>query len=513
MKKNNNLFHNRKFIEVITTNILNCKVYELDKDLYYTIKKKYGIIIIEVIPFSLYDNFSINIENNDLDKYISILEKHQYDIIRININPLHPQKTMILNLFLEHNYTSEEYYASVLELGTSLSETRKKFNKSTKKHTNGCEKNKDITVFETNEKKYFTKYYEIYKDSLERWGVKKEYYSKQLIEDLSKVDNISLWVGILNGKMVSGMIVFYDDDTVFDWLAANYIREDIKKNRVAVAVQYEVIKNAIDKKIKYVNMGASNYNDGVDFFKRRWGADYFNAYRLEKFSFRMKILNFILREVNKISKNGFLNYLKNKIGASYKLINNKYMDYKLINNSNILNKDIDALYEWSKTTQSIDYVYLKYSLKKLHIENNDVVLDLGSGKGRILFFLDAILKKINIDLYGAELNKDAFLISQKLCENKNIKVFNENALENDFINKFNINKIILFNPFDEQTFDVFIKYLLENINYPLVFIYINISVKQIEVLSKYNIRFEIDKLHYPLIGIDNKENMIGYINE
>jgi len=203
----------------------------------------------------------------------------------------------------------------------------------------------------------------------------------------------------------------------------------------------------------------------------------------------------------------------NKIGGLIRLTTNKYMDYRLINNVNILNHDISPTYNWSTITQSIDYIYLKYSLKRFKLEKNDVVLDLGSGKGRILLYLYKKYSYLNLKLFGVELNKEAFLLSVDLVKDKDIYIYNENALDNRFIFKNKITKIILFNPFNEEVFEQFIKYLLNDVLGDLAFIYINISKGQIDILKKYNILYELDNIDKPIIGIYNKVNAIGYINE
>ena len=509
-KINDNFFHFDFFVKVVQKE-LNAKVYKLEDNLYFIIKNKYGLKILEILPFSLYGNFPIDIDEKQIVEYINELEKYQCDIIRVNINPLYVKKKKLSQIFIDKGYLKEEYNASILYLEDTLELTRKKFNKSTKKHTNGTERNARVNVFATKEKKYYEKYYELYLESIKRWGIK-EFYSKKLLVDLSNVENIRLWVGTLDGKMVSGMIVFYGKYGTFDWLAANLLEEEISKNRVALAVQYAVIKDAIAKKLKYVNMGASNYNQGVDYFKQRWGTDYETGYKLEKYSNKMKLLLFFINEYKKISNNGLYNYIFNKIGAVIKRLSNYYYDKKLVGTSGILNKDIAPLFSWSKTTQSIDYLYLKYSLKLFQIEYDDNVLDLGSGKGRILCYLDFFYKDIKI--FGAEINSEAYKISKELCSSKkNIAISNANVLQEDFIVDNSINKIIMFNPFDALTFGDFLDFIKTKVTYKLEFIYINIDKEQIELLKKSGIKYKLIELNKPCIGIFDKVNAIGWINE
>jgi len=211
-------------------------------------------------------------------------------------------------------------------------------------------------------------------------------------------------------------------------------------------------------------------------------------------------------------KNILRKYFINKLGAIVRLIANKTYDFIIIKEINILNKDIKALYSWSTTTQSIDYLYLKESLKSFAIKEDDAVLDLGSGKGRIVLYLNFKYKIKKI--IGVEINTDAFNISKELTtKESNITLYNVDVFETNLINEENINKIILFNPFNIDTFKYFIEFLLKNTHDYIEFIYINISQEQIDIAKKMGIKYKLIEIDNPLIAIYNKINLVGYINE
>jgi lipid II:glycine glycyltransferase (peptidoglycan interpeptide bridge formation enzyme) len=127
-------------------------------------------------------------------------------------------------------------------------------------------------VFRTNDPVYFHTYYRLYEASAKRWGSSTT-YSKELLSDLHKVPGIHMWVAEYEGTMLSGMICFYHENSVFDWLAASIINDDVKKWYPAVAVQYEVIRHASENGYSFVNMGASKDLNGVRDFKDSWGAN------------------------------------------------------------------------------------------------------------------------------------------------------------------------------------------------------------------------------------------------
>ena len=106
----------------------------------------------------------------------------------------------------------------------------------------------------------------------------------------------------------------------------------------------------------------------------------------------------------------------------YQRYNNAFNKFKYLN-SNFLSDSIPC-----------SYFFLK-KIKKFIIKNNiEFSCDLGSGYGKILYFL-GILN--NFKIHGVELEKEIFLESTKL-ENKNIRVFNKNILQFDFNDRYEL---------------------------------------------------------------------------
>lgn len=163
------------------------------------------------------------------------------------------------------------------------------FNSTRKKHIRRYQKAHEIQVFKTRDVKYFKEYFVLYKDSANRWGTSMA-YSQDFIEGLVDVPGIFMWVAVKNGDMLSGMICMYYEDHVFDWLAASIINTEVKKLYAAAAVQYEVIKDASERGMKWVNMGASKNLEGVSDFKDSWGAEERNTYTFMKRSFIFGIM-------------------------------------------------------------------------------------------------------------------------------------------------------------------------------------------------------------------------------
>jgi len=182
----------------------------------------------------------------------------------------------------------------------SLEEVISTFNSTRKKHIKRYQKAEQLKVFQTLEPYYFDEYYKLYLDSVNRWENGNIGYSKELIANLHLVPGIRMWVAELEGKVISAMICIYHQDHVFDWLAASIINDDLKKLYAPVAVQFEVIRHAVEHGLKYVNMGASVNLLGVSDFKDSWGASEHETYTFNKTSTFFKVSKKIVTNIKKL---------------------------------------------------------------------------------------------------------------------------------------------------------------------------------------------------------------------
>lgn len=268
---------------------LNSKSYNA---LYF---KKLNFDYFEILPHGLYIE---EIELNEIEELLILISEKKHSFIKLNLNPFkNYYNEDLLKLSNKYKFEILKYNCHLLKTDKDLSEIFNNFNDTRKKHIKRYEKAGIVKVFATNEKEYFDKYYYLYEDSMKRWGVSNSGYSKELILNLHKVNGIKMWVAEVNGEMISGMICLYYKNGVFDWLAATIINDEYKKLYPAIAVQYEVIKDACKRGLKYVNMGASDNLNGVSDFKDSWGAELYETISFSKTSFMFKnyrkISNFI----------------------------------------------------------------------------------------------------------------------------------------------------------------------------------------------------------------------------
>ena len=150
----------------------------------------------------------------------------------------------------------------------------------------------------------------------------------------------------------------------------------------------------------------------------------------------------------------------------YQRYNNAFNKFKYLN-SNYFSDSIPC-----------SYFFLK-KIKKFIIKNNiKFSCDLGSGYGKILYYL-GVLNSFKID--GVEFEKEIYLESVKL-KNDNIQIFNKNILNFNTNNKYQL--LIINDPLKKNED---LNRLIQNIkkNYSKIFlIFINLNQKKLNYVIK-----------------------------
>ena len=185
------------------------------------------------------------------------------------------------------------------------------------------------------------------------------------------------------------------------------------------------------------------------------------------------------------------------------ILKDKYKEYK-----NILT--LKKLYNKNFNFNKYNYNYYKTFTKIIsrvrsnpdemdiinynNINSNDVILDIGSGDGYTLLYLN---KKYNFKkLIGIEIDKNIYDISKKninLINSNKIELINKNIIEYEIPK--NVNYIYLFNPLDNNLFyntnnikyyNIIINNIIKSylINNRFIYvIFINISQKLVDLFS------------------------------
>lgn len=125
-------------------------------------------------------------------------------------------------------------------------------------------------------------------------------------------------------------------------------------------------------------------------------------------------------------------------------IKNRVID--VIYSGTFLGGTIEPVTEDAYDTQSSDYKVLEWLFDKVSIDANDVIVDVGCGKGRVLLWL--INNDYHNKLVGVELNEEiADKTKKRLSQYPNITIIAGSILENI---PEDATVFYLFSPFNEK---------------------------------------------------------------
>ena len=139
----------------------------------------------------------------------------------------------------------------------------------------------------------------------------------------------------------------------------------------------------------------------------------------------------------------------------------------------------------SKIKSATDPVPTSFYVLKLiesFINKNKIynICDLGSGRGKILYYL-GVNKKMNID--GIEIDNE--LYSQSLVlKNQNIEINHANILDYDYLKK-KYDLLIVNDPFQNKEDLQILLHKLETLKYENFIIFINIDIEKVKIIKNY----------------------------
>jgi hypothetical protein len=138
------------------------------------------------------------------------------------------------------------------------------------------------------------KYFEIYRDTIERWGSKTLYVLNwKFFELLSHVDNkyCKLWLTWHGNIPIAGSICFYSHRKVMVWHSASLT--DYLSLRPVNLARYEIIKNGIYNGYHWIDFETAGGNKGLKKFKKSFGT-------VEKMSDRITVWNPVIHYIKKM---------------------------------------------------------------------------------------------------------------------------------------------------------------------------------------------------------------------
>ena len=118
-------------------------------------------------------------------------------------------------------------------------------------------------------------YYDAYVDSLRRWGdAATAQYPRTLFHELFRLQEenrgVRFWLGYLEARVVSGVLVLYHGDHSVVWHAATH--SDYLKSGASPYVHTAAIRAACSDGLRWYDFNPSDHLRGVEFFKEGFRA-------------------------------------------------------------------------------------------------------------------------------------------------------------------------------------------------------------------------------------------------
>ena len=121
----------------------------------------------------------------------------------------------------------------------------------------------------------WSKYYLVYKDSIQRWGEKvTTIYSEtffKLIFEMIPSEYRTLWVAKYQGEVISGALCFIFNQHISYWHGATH--RDFFKLRPSNALIYVIVQEMCNKQYMWFDMNPSGGLDGVIHFKNGFNCE------------------------------------------------------------------------------------------------------------------------------------------------------------------------------------------------------------------------------------------------
>ena len=193
--------------------------------------------------------------------------------------------------YFKGDYTRDETHAINIENGFDAI-----YKKWTKGHSSATRKARKAGVFikAASTPEEWQAYYNIYEDSLQRWGDKaSSKYNYEIFNEMfhRNSSNIKLWLSIYKERIIAGALCFYARTHVVYWHGAAL--SEYFHLRPVNLLMFEVIKASCDRKHVWFDFNPSGGHEGVKAFKKGFGAE-------ALFCPTVKIENLFYKRINRL---------------------------------------------------------------------------------------------------------------------------------------------------------------------------------------------------------------------
>lgn len=181
---------------------------------------------------------------------------------------MNPYDELVFKSQIAPNIQDETY---VINLSSGFEVAYKKWKKSQKYKVNHASK-LGVLIRHGNTFEDWNLYYEVYEDTLRRWGKKAtSNHSKGLFEELfnRQSPHIKLRLATYENKVVAGNIIFYSKKHVVGWHAAA-LEKYFKTGMVNLLI-YDALKDACEDGYSWFDFNTCGGHESVRAFKKGFG--------------------------------------------------------------------------------------------------------------------------------------------------------------------------------------------------------------------------------------------------
>jgi len=228
------------------------------------ILKRYGLSIPGMIRYGGWLSYDV-LPHNQVEILVSYI-LHTYRNISWRVNPFGE------NIPLNGSVEYENDATSVIYLSENITGIFARYRKGNKYAIRQGER-KGVTVRVGNGIEDWDAYYEMYRDTVRRWGKRALFvYGYRLFKLLAelKSENVRLWLAEYESKPVAGAVCLYSPSGVCYWHGAAL--GDFLSLRPVNVLDNTIISDAYNKGLKWLDFGISSHLRGVRKFKESFGA-------------------------------------------------------------------------------------------------------------------------------------------------------------------------------------------------------------------------------------------------
>ncbi|NWG20298.1 MAG: GNAT family N-acetyltransferase [Chloroflexi bacterium] len=184
------------------------------------------------------------------------------------------------NFCISSNYVHSIQYTHLMSLDKGFDEVFNGYIAEKRRYTRKAMK-MGVEIAVAEEERDYRQYYEVYLDTLQRWGeTTLVRYPSALFDHMcrQRSQSIKLWIAKVNGDIVAGKVVFYHNQQAFYWHGATL--QHYFNHHPGPLLMTEIIKDACQIGIRYLDLGPSGGLPGVEHYKESFGAEkrYFGSY-------------------------------------------------------------------------------------------------------------------------------------------------------------------------------------------------------------------------------------------